>query len=111
MSCWLLTGLIGEAIRPVVLGELRCRREAFATDWHRERAARTEAAAAEWPDEARLVTVGGARRALTPSTLGVGSGCEEQLRIWVLRALDHLVARSALHHLAGVHHQHLVGEV
>ncbi len=46
-----------------------------------------------------------------PHCIGIGCRREQQLRIGMLRMLDHLFCWSSLDHLTGVHHQRLLREI
>src|SRR5258708_33581073 len=98
----MLAVLIEEAVRPVVLREMRRCRETLATHRHRVWAARAEAAAARWMDQARQLATRRGRRAPASDAVGVGSRLEKELGIWMTGPLRHLLACDALHPLPAV---------
>src|SRR5260370_26233450 len=110
-SVQMLAVLIEEAVRQVVLREMRRCRETLATHRHRVWAARAEAAAARWMDQARQLATRSGRRAQASDAVGIGSRLEKELGIWMTGPLRHLFAWAALNHLPGVHDQRLVREV
>ena len=72
----------------------------------RRSAARTDSRAADAPGPAAGRE---SDTAVPASTSGIGNGSQQALRVRIARPLEQLRGRRVLEHLAGVHHDDLVG--
>jgi hypothetical protein len=105
-----MTAIFTGRRRAVVGGQLEQQRVLDRASVDRQRAAPAEPATGPGVDHPRRLAGVGLGE-LGDRLVRIGCGGQEQLRVRVLRLGQHALGRARLHDVAGIHHQHAIGDV